>query len=455
MAIKKLMIANRGEIAVRIIHAARLLGIPTVLASSEADMDSLAAQLADEVQLIGPARSADSYLNIEAVLAAAQRSGVDAIHPGYGFLAENAAFAKATVEAGLIFVGPTAETIACMGDKSLAKSTAEAAGVPVVPGSSGEVSTLAEALDSAETIGYPLLIKASAGGGGRGIRLAHSAEELELEFPVARRDALAGFGYAGVYLERFIRHARHIEVQILGDGERVIHLFERECSLQRRRQKVLEEAPSPSISATLRQALCGHAVALAQCLNYCGAGTVEYLVDADSGEFFFIEMNTRIQVEHPVSEMITGVDIVVWMLRIAGGESLTLSQKEIAIKGAALEMRVNAEDPQRNFFPCPGTVGELGWPQGPGIRIESHLYAGYCIPPYYDSLLAKVIIHAADRQQLLAQAAQVMRHTTLTGIKTTIPLHLSLLDSDFLAAGDFHTNSLEQWLQTARLTEDR
>lgn len=453
MAIKKLMIANRGEIAVRIIHAARQLGIPTVLACSEADTDSLAARLADEVQLIGPARSANSYLNIEAVLAAANRSGADAIHPGYGFLAENAAFAQATAEAGLVFVGPTAETIACMGDKSLAKRTAQAAGVPVVPGSTGEVSTLSAALNSAETIGYPLLIKASAGGGGRGIRLAHSAEELELEFPVARRDALAGFGYAGVYLERFIRHARHIEVQILGDGERAIHLFERECSLQRRRQKVLEEAPSPAVSATLRQALCESAVALAQSLNYCGAGTIEYLVDADSEEFFFIEMNTRIQVEHPISEMITGVDIVAWMLRIAGGEPLTLSQKEIAIKGVALEMRINAEDPQRNFFPCPGTVGELHWPHGPGIRIESHLYPGYCIPPWYDSLLAKVVIHAADRQQLLSQAVEALRNTTLSGIKTTIPLHLALLESKFMAAGDFHTNSLEQWLQTAILTE--
>lgn len=451
MAIKKLLIANRGEIAVRIIHAARLLNIPTVLAASEADVDSLAAQLADEVQVLGPAKSEHSYLNIEAVLAAALRSGADAIHPGYGFLAENAGFARAVEQAGLIFVGPMADTISLMGDKSLAKSTAQAAGVPVVPGSAGEIPTLAAALDNAATIGYPLLIKASAGGGGRGIRLAYSAQELEREFPVAQREALAGFGHDGVYLERFIKHARHIEVQILGDGERVVHLFERECSLQRRRQKILEEAPSPAISAQLRQALCKSAVALAQYLNYRGAGTVEYLVDADSEEFFFIEMNTRIQVEHPISEVITAVDIVAWMLRIAGGESLKLRQKDIVIQGAALEMRINAEDPLCNFFPCPGTITELQWPQGKGVRIESHLYAGYCIPPYYDSLLAKVIVHAPNRPQVLQQAAQVLRNITLNGVKTTIPLHQALLESDFLSNGDFCTDSLEQWLQSTPL----
>ncbi len=454
MAIKKLLIANRGEIAVRIINAAKKLHIPTVLACSEIDVDSLAAKIADQIEVLGPARSEHSYLNIPAVIAAAQRCGADAVHPGYGFLAENAIFAQAVVDAGLIFVGPQPETIARMGDKALARSAAQAAGVPVVPGSVGEVWNLDEAQRCASSIGFPLLIKASAGGGGRGIRHAYSSETLTYELPIAQSEAQAAFGHNGVYLERFITNARHIEVQILGDGNKVIHLYERECSLQRRRQKILEEAPSPAITPELRQALCQSAVNLAQSINYLGAGTIEYLVDTDSGEFFFIEMNTRIQVEHPISEMITGVDIVAWMLRIAGGEPLSLDQQQIHINGAALEMRLNAEDPERNFFPCPGTVNELYWPQGEGIRIDSHLYEGYRIPPYYDSLLAKVVIHATNRPKALQLAAQVLGDIRLSGMKTTLPLHQRLLASDFLAAGDFHTNSLESWLTAATVVTE-
>lgn len=363
-SIRKLLVANRGEIAVRIIRAAQGLGIPTVAACSEADVDALPARLADEVRVIGPARADRSYLNGEALIAAALDSGADAIHPGYGFLSENAAFAQAVVEAGLVFVGPDAATIRQMGDKAEARRTAKAAGVPVVPGSPGELDSLEAALACAVEVGYPLLIKASAGGGGRGIRIAHDAEELAREFPLAQREAQAAFGSGAVYLERFIRQARHIEVQVLGDGQHAVHLFERECSLQRRRQKVFEEAPSPALSEAQRAALCESAVRLARQIGYRGAGTLEYLFDAVSGEFFFIEMNTRIQVEHPVTEMVTGVDLVQWMLRIAGGEPLSLSQEAIRLQGAALEMRINAEDPARNFFPSPGVVQSLSWPQG-------------------------------------------------------------------------------------------
>lgn len=454
MMIKKLLIANRGEIAVRIIQAAHKLGISSVLACSEADTESMAAHMANELIVIGSARADQSYLNGDAILHAAQQTGADAIHPGYGFLAENPEFASAVTEQGLIFVGPPADVIAMMGDKACAKNVALRAGVPLVPGSAGEVENLSHALQEASRIGYPLLIKASAGGGGRGIRLVHSADDLAREFPIVKAEAKAAFAYDGIYLERFINNARHIEVQILGDGEQVIHLFERECSLQRRRQKIFEEAPAPALTPALRQALCQSAVALAQSVNYRSAGTVEYLLDSRSGEFFFIEMNTRIQVEHPVSEMITGIDIVDWMLRIAGGESLSLRQQDITINGVAIEMRINAEDPVRNFFPSPGTITQLQWPKAEDLRIESHLYPGYQVPPYYDSLLAKFVVQATHRQQVLQRAASLLRQVQIAGIKTTIPLHQALLACDFVIRGDFHTGSLEQWLQTMTVTEE-
>lgn len=445
-SIRKLLVANRGEIAVRIIRAAQGLGIPTVAACSEADVDALPARLADEVRVIGPARADRSYLNGEALIAAALDSGADAIHPGYGFLSENAAFAQAVVEAGLVFVGPDAATIRQMGDKAEARRTAKAAGVPVVPGSPGELDSLEAALACAVEVGYPLLIKASAGGGGRGIRIAHDAEELAREFPLAQREAQAAFGSGAVYLERFIRQARHIEVQVLGDGQHAVHLFERECSLQRRRQKVLEEAPSPALSEAQRVALCESAVRLARQIGYRGAGTLEYLFDAVSGEFFFIEMNTRIQVEHPVTEMVTGVDLVQWMLRIAGGEPLSLSQAEIRLQGAALEMRINAEDPARNFFPSPGVVQSLSWPQGEGVRVDSHLFEGYRVPAYYDSLLAKVVVQGADRNEAFARAEQALAATRLTGMATTLPLHRLLLADAAVRDGQFDTGTLEPWL---------
>lgn len=445
-SIRKLLVANRSEIAVRIIRAAQGLGIPTVAACSEADVDALPARLADEVRVIGPARADRSYLNGEALIAAALDSGADAIHPGYGFLSENAAFAQAVVEAGLLFVGPDAATIRQMGDKAEARRTAKAAGVPVVPGSPGELDSLEAALACAVEVGYPLLIKASAGGGGRGIRIAHDAEELAREFPLAQREAQAAFGSGAVYLERFIRQARHIEVQVLGDGQHAVHLFERECSLQRRRQKVFEEAPSPALSEAQRAALCESAVRLARQIGYRGAGTLEYLFDAVSGEFFFIEMNTRIQVEHPVTEMVTGVDLVQWMLRIAGGEPLSLSQAEIRLQGAALEMRINAEDPARNFFPSPGVVQSLSWPQGEGVRVDSHLFEGYRVPAYYDSLLAKVVVQGADRNEAFARAEQALAATRLTGMATTLPLHRLLLADAAVRDGQFDTGTLEPWL---------
>lgn len=449
-AIKKLLVANRGEIAVRIIRAAKALGIPTVAACSEADVDSMAARLADEVQVLGPARADRSYLNTQALLAALQASGANAVHPGYGFLSENADFADAVQAAGAIWVGPSAQTIRRMGDKAEARRTAQDAGVPVVPGSPGELEDVQAALAAAEAVGYPLLIKASAGGGGRGIRLAQNAEELSEEFPRAQREALAAFGNGGVYLERFIRQARHIEVQVLGDGQHAVHLFERECSLQRRRQKIFEEAPSPALSTDQRQALCSSAVRLTEALGYKGAGTLEYLFDDVSGEFFFIEMNTRIQVEHPISEMITGIDLVQAMLRIAGGEPLGLRQSDIVLNGAALEMRLNAEDPARDFFPSPGTVEQLGWPQGEGIRVDSHLYSGYRVSAYYDSLLAKLIVHGKDRDQALARARQAVAATTLTGMATTLPLHAQLLEQPWLQSAAFNTGTLETWLAERR-----
>ncbi|MFP1762330.1 acetyl-CoA carboxylase biotin carboxylase subunit [Lonsdalea quercina] len=446
MPINKLLIANRGEIAVRIIRAAQALGIPTVAACSEADVASLPAQLADEYRIIGAARADQSYLNPQAVLQAARESGADAIHPGYGFLSENAAFAAAVGEAGMIFVGPTAAVIRSMGDKAAARCTAQAAGVPVVPGSEQDITTLDDALQAAERIGYPLLIKAAAGGGGRGIRIVKSKEALQAAFPLAQQEAKAAFGSGQVYLELFIEHARHIEVQILGDGERVVHLFDRECSLQRRRQKLFEEAPSPALTDTQRQALCDSAVKLAQSLSYQGAGTLEYLFDSATGRFYFIEMNTRIQVEHPVTEMVTGVDLVQWMLRIAGGEKLTLRQEAIALNGSACEMRINAEDPERNFFPCPGTVTDVNWPQGAGVRVESHLFAGYRIPPYYDSLVAKLVIHGEDRAQALSRAAAALADLRISGITTTQSLHQWLLADSRLQAADFTTTALERWL---------
>jgi len=450
--IQTVLVANRGEIAVRVIRAARELGMRAVAVVSDADRDSLAARMADEAIHIGSSHAAKSYLNPAAILDAARHCDADAIHPGYGFLSENVAFAAQVEAAGLIFVGPDSHVIATMGDKARARETARRADVPTVPGSDGVVQSLDEARDVAAHIGYPIMIKAAAGGGGRGIRVAHDAVQLDTELPLAQREAQAAFGDGGVYLERFIARARHIEVQVLGDGHNVVHLFERECSLQRRRQKILEEAPSPSLTPAQRDALCASATRLAQEVGYRSAGTLEYLFDDARGEFYFIEMNTRIQVEHPVTEAITGIDLVRETLRIADGEPLRFAQHDIAMRGAALECRINAEDPLQDFRPNPGRIDELVWPTGPGVRVDSLLYPGYVVPPFYDSLLAKLIVHDESRAAALRRLARALGELHVGGLKTTAPLHVALLADDDVRAGRYHTNFLEAWMPRWRET---
>jgi acetyl-CoA carboxylase biotin carboxylase subunit len=446
MAISKLLIANRGEIAVRIIRAARELGIASVQAHSSADVDSLAVRMADEAVDIGPPAAAKSYLNFEAILDAARRSGADAIHPGYGFLAENANFADAVAAAGLIFVGPDGDAIRTMGDKVAARTAALRAGVPVVPGSDGCIEDPLEAERIARHIGFPVMIKAAGGGGGRGIRIAHDVDEFEHLISQAGLEAQAAFGDGRLYIEKVIQRARHIEVQVLGDGKRAIHCFERECSLQRRRQKVWEEAPSAAVSAALRDRLCASAVALAETVKYRGAGTVEYLYDDVTGAFHFIEMNTRIQVEHPASEMITGIDLVREMIRIAGGESLRLGQDDVRMKGHAIEVRINAEDPGKNFMPFPGTVTSLSVPGGPGTRFDTMLYQGYQVPPFYDSLLGKLIVWDETRDMAIARLQRALGELEVGGLKTTIPLHRLLAADPSVAKARYHTGWLEHWL---------
>jgi acetyl-CoA carboxylase biotin carboxylase subunit len=430
MPIRTLFVANRGEIAVRIIRAANALGIRTVQAVSSADREMLAARMADEVVEVGPPHAAKSYLNKEAVVAAAVASGADAIHPGYGFLSENAGFAAMVESAGLVFVGPRPETIRAMGDKAVAREMAARAGVPTVPGSDGRIEDAGAARHAAEAIGYPLMIKAAAGGGGRGIRIAESPAELEAEIPQASAEALAAFGDGGLYLERFVPRARHVEVQVLGDGEAAIHLYERECSLQRRRQKVWEEAPAICLSPERREALCASPVRLAKSVSYRGAGTLEYLYDETTGDFYFIEMNARIQVEHPVTEMITGVDLVQSMLLIAGGESLPYRQSHIAIRGHAIKVRINAEDPAKRFMPAPGRVVRFRAPEGEGIRFDTMLYEGYVVPPFYDSLLGKLIVAGDSREEALRRLRAALQSLSIEGLATTRGLHLALLDDE-------------------------
>ncbi|MBH5384855.1 MULTISPECIES: acetyl-CoA carboxylase biotin carboxylase subunit [Bradyrhizobium] len=448
MTIQKLLIANRGEIAVRIIRAARELGIATVQVYSKADKDSLAVRLADESIEIGPPQASKSYLNQATILAAARTTGADAIHPGYGFLAENAEFAAAVEAAGLIFVGPTAQSIRLMGDKVAAREAAAAAGVPTVPGSAGRLESADAAFALVEKTGFPVMIKAAAGGGGRGIRIARSAEEFHHLMPQAQAEALAAFGDGGLYVEKLIEGARHIEVQILGDGCDVIHCFERECSLQRRRQKVWEEAPSPSLTPAVRDELCSSAVALAKAVDYRGAGTLEYLYDDRSHEFYFLEMNTRIQVEHPVTEMVTGIDLVGEMIRIAGGEPLRISQDQVRVRGHSIEVRINAEDPAKGFLPCPGTISTLSVPEGEAVRFDSMLYQGYTVPPFYDSLLGKLIVHGEDRPSAIRRLERALAELSVEGLATTKPLHQALVRDPDVRAARFHTAWLEPWLET-------
>ena len=442
----KLLVANRGEIAVRVIRAAKELGLRTVAVFSDADKDSLAVRFADEAVRIGPPQAAKSYLDGEAIIGAARQTGAGAIHPGYGFLSENARFADAVAAAGLVFVGPSAETIRVMGDKAAARAAAQAAGVPIVPGTEGEVADLEQALGEARRIGFPVMLKASAGGGGRGIRVAANEAEFEHHFHIAQAEATAAFGSGALYLERVLNRARHIEVQVMGDGERVLHFFERECSLQRRRQKIWEEAPSPALDDATRQALCASAVRLAERVGYRGAGTLEYLYDDETGEFFFIEMNTRIQVEHPITEMITGVDLVREMILIAQGEKLKRAQSDVTARGAAIEVRINAEDPDKNFRPSPGKVSALTLPGGPGIRVDTMLYPGYTVPPYYDSLLAKIVVHAETRQGALARLRRALDEFAIEGVVTTAALHKRLAQTADVQAGHFDTGFLERLL---------
>ncbi|MBP0440120.1 acetyl-CoA carboxylase biotin carboxylase subunit [Tianweitania sediminis] len=444
--LKKLLVANRGEIAVRIIRAAKDLGIATVAVYSAADADALHVQLADESVNIGPPAAKKSYLSTEALLKAAADTRCDSVHPGYGFLAENADFSDAVKNAGLVFVGPSGDAIRLMGDKVSARVAAARAGVPVVPGSEGRVNGIESARAILEETGFPVMIKAAAGGGGRGIRIANSQAEFEQAFPQAEAEALAAFGDGGLYMEKVIGKARHIEVQVLADGTDAIHCYERECSLQRRRQKVWEEAPSCALSDALREELCASAIALAKAVHYSGAGTVEYLYDDEADRFYFIEMNTRIQVEHPVTEAITGIDLVAEMLRIAGGEKLRLKQSDIAVKGHAIEVRLCAEDPAKDFAPFPGKVDDLRIPGGPGVRFDSMLFSGYQVPPFYDSLLAKLIVHGDTREAAIDRLIRALGELQIGGLKTTKPLFVALAADPSVRAGEVHTRWLESWL---------
>ncbi len=448
MAITKLLIANRGEIAVRIIRAARELGIRTVAVHSAADVDSLAVMMADEAVNIGPPQAAKSYLNTQAILDAAKQTGADAVHPGYGFFAENPEFADAVEAAGMVFVGPSGDTIRMMGDKVAARTAAAAAGVPTVPGSPGRIDDMDEARAIVEYTGFPVMIKAAAGGGGRGIRIVNSIEEFDRMAPQASAEAAAAFGDGGLYIEKVIERARHIEVQVLGDGNDVVHCFERECSLQRRRQKVWEEAPSAALSDEIREKLCSAAADLARSVNYRGAGTIEFLYDDQTHDFYFIEMNTRIQVEHPVTEFITGIDLVREMIRVAGGEALRFKQSDIIMRGHAIEVRINAEDPSKDFMPFPGVVGDLKIPGGPGVRFDSMLYAGYAIPPFYDSLLGKLVVWDDSREEAIDRMSRALGELEIGGVKTTKPLFQALATDADVRAARFDTRWLEQWLET-------
>lgn len=446
---KKLLIANRGEIAVRIIRAARELGIATVAVYSEADKDALHTILADEAICIGPARSTDSYLNMSSVLSAAIVTGAEAIHPGFGFLSENSKFATMCEEMNISFIGPSAQVMDKMGDKINARREMIAAGVPVIPGSDGEVHTADQALEIASHIGYPVMLKASAGGGGKGIRKVEQEEDLAAAFESASQEALAAFGNGAMYIEKVVYPARHIEVQILGDSfGHIVHLGERDCSLQRNNQKVLEESPSVAIGKTLRQELGSAAVRAAEAVSYVNAGTIEFLLDEQSGHFYFMEMNTRVQVEHPVTEFVTGIDIVKEQIKIAAGLELSVKQEDIVISGHAIECRINAENPKFNFAPSPGKITELHMPAGGvGLRVDSAVYNGYTIPPYYDSMIAKIIVHGENRFDALMKMQRALYEFEVEGLVTNADFQLDLISDKHVIAGDYDTSFLmEQFL---------
>jgi acetyl-CoA carboxylase biotin carboxylase subunit len=440
----KILIANRGEIALRIHRACKEMGIATVAVHSEADAGAMWVRLADESVCIGPAPAAKSYLNIPSIIAAAEITGAQAIHPGYGFLSENARFAEIVGAHGYTFIGPKPEHIRIMGDKITAKQTVMEAGIPVVPGSDGEVETVEEAIAAAERIGFPVLIKAAAGGGGRGMKVAQTAEDLEEAVLSAQTEAKAAFGNGAVYMERYLQRPRHIEIQVIADAHgNVVHLGERDCSLQRRHQKVLEEAPSPALDSAGREAIGKVVVDAIKAIGYLGVGTIEFLWE--DGEFFFIEMNTRLQVEHPVTEAITGIDLVREQIRIAAGLPLSFTQKDVIFEGHAIECRINAENP-RTFAPSPGLVTDFHAPGGLGVRLDSAIYAGYSIPPYYDSLIGKLIVHGRDREECIARLCRCLGEVVVGGVDTTVPLFQDLMQQPDILSGDYNIHWLEKWI---------
>ena len=441
---KRVLVANRGEIALRVIRACKELGIETVAVYSEADRECLHTRFADDDVCIGRAPSRDSYLNIPRIIAAAEITGADAIHPGYGFLAENAEFAEKVSASNIAFIGPTPDQIRQMGDKAAARKLANEQGVPTVPGSPGPVESIEEGQEIAGKLGFPVIIKAAAGGGGKGMRVANDGDQFGQSFMLAKQEALAAFNSDEVYIEKYLARPRHIEIQIMGDTHgRVMHLCERDCSVQRRHQKLVEEAPSPAVDQALRQDIGDAAVKLAEAIGYVGAGTIEFLLDTD-GSFYFMEMNTRIQVEHPVTEMCTNFDLVKEQIRVAAGEPLSLVMNGHRLRGHAIECRVNAEDPSRNFQPSPGVITAYHPPGGPGVRVDTHIYAGYTVPPYYDSLLAKVIVHGNTRTEALARMRQALDSFIIEGVTTTIPFLGRVMRHPDFVAGKVDTKFLER-----------
>lgn len=440
---KKILIANRGEIAVRIIRACKEMGIETVAVYSEADKEALHVMMADEAVCIGPARSKDSYLNMQNIISATVLTGATAIHPGFGFLSENSSFARMCEDCNITFIGPKADTIDLLGNKSKARETMQKAGVPVIPGSDGEVGTVQEAKELAGKIGYPIMIKACAGGGGKGMRAVYHAQELENAFHAAKAEAKAAFSDDTIYIEKLIINPKHIEFQILADSHgNVVHLGERDCSLQRRKQKMMEESPSPVMTSELRKKMGTVAVKAAKASGYVNAGTIEFLVD-QQGNYYFMEMNTRIQVEHPVTEMVTGIDMVKAQIRIASGEVMSYRQSSITFKGHAIECRINAEDPNKSFMPCPGRVENVLFPGGFGIRVDSALYSGYQVPSCYDSMLAKVIAYGNDREEAIARMKRALSELIIDGIRTNIEYQYELLEREEIISGEYHTGLIE------------
>ncbi|MDR1422802.1 MAG: acetyl-CoA carboxylase biotin carboxylase subunit [Coriobacteriales bacterium] len=440
----KVLIANRGEVAVRIVRALRELGVTSVVVYSDADRDTLAVRLADEAVCIGPTPSAQSYLNMSAIIGAATSHGAQAIHPGYGFLAENATFARACADNDLVFIGPTAQAIEMMGDKNIARATMARIGVPTVPGSDGPVTDVSQAVRFAAVVGYPVLIKASAGGGGKGMRVVEDEASLESAFIAAKTEAAAAFANDEVYLEKYLLKPRHVEIQVLADTQgNAVHLCERDCSIQRRHQKLLEEAPSPALTPKLRARMGETALRAVREVSYVGAGTVEFLLDTE-GNFYFMEMNTRIQVEHPVTETITDTDLIKEQIRIAAGEAISFCDRApLAPLCHAIEFRINAEDPDRHFWPSPGTITALRLPGGPGVRVDTHIYQGYTVPPSYDSLIAKLIVWGVDRAEAIARGRRALQELVIEGIQTTIPFHLRVLDEPDFADGVVYTDFIE------------